>query len=847
MRKGLSSAKFAQVVSFTVLYSFALASSVIAQNATRQGNNLTVQCDGNFTPVQTLCKDGNRCGNLPTSFNPAPASNSGQDNVFFVTSPANQNVDLTWEVQQLDVTVDPPGPNTAELSADSVIVDFNGPATTPSTPQTIDDTNAAIPPNTPPAPPFPHTYTQTGVNTPPPVNISITTPNPQEFGVAQYRVMCTVRKGKLTINKVSISGTGTFPIVATPTVGGPLNYSINTAVSTSQTQDVAPGTYTISESPPAGWVLNSVQCGNSNTATAVVSSDAETTCTVTNTLQVAGKGKIVIDKIAFGGDGVTPFGFTAAGKDVGGPNVDVAGFSLTPPANGLAPVPQTFANLTPGDFTVTETPVPGWTTEIKCEEDKTINTTTTQPNVASIKVEADETVRCTFKNTRNTGKLTINKLTTGGDGAFTFAVTGQPLFQLTAGGSNALTLPTGPYTITETNLPAGWKLQNISNCGTVDLATNSVAVNVTTAGATCTFTNTDTTKTPAVIRRFLSHRLDGLLAEGPDRSRMLRRVQGRSAPEEDHQPMKFTASGDGANYTANFSTSLSQMLAAGRAAEARKVAGLTGDAALALGAVKDDMPPMLGLDIWVEGHVKHFGDKADTNGAFGVFYLGADYIVNPNILVGALIQWDYAEENSTALQYQVNGNGWMAGPYTTIKLGQNVYFDARAAWGTSDNRISPFLSYQDTFSTDRWLTSGNLTGTWNSGNWRLTPSVSVAYAQETSSGYFDANNTFVPSQTAELGRVTFGPEIAYRGHTSDGTLYEPHLSIKGLWDFKRDGDIKIDGIDVGAQEFRARIEGGLLVTAPSGFSFRATANAEGLGSGNFSSYGGEAWFNIPLH
>ena len=321
-----------------------------------------------------------------------------------------------------------------------------------------------------------------------------------------------------------------------------------------------------------------------------------------------------------------------------------------------------------------------------------------------------------------------------------------------------------------------------------------------------------------------------------------------AAPAQDHQPMKFTANGDENNYTMNFATSLSLMQSAARAQQMSKLNGLKGDAAaLGLGALSDDLPPPLGLDVWVEGHVKHFSDRGDTSGDFSVFYLGADYVFNPNVLIGALVQVDWMNEKSDTLNYQIGGHGWMVGPYATFKLGQNVYFDARAAWGKSENRVSPFQTYTDTFETDRWLGTATLTGTWNHGNWRITPSASLGYAKETSEAYVDTNNVLVPSQTAELGRVTFGPEIGYRGRTSDGTIYEPHISLNGIWDFKREGDIKIDGIDVGATEFRARLEGGIIVTAPSGYSFRATANADGLGSDGLTSYGGEVWFNIPLH
>jgi hypothetical protein len=42
-------------------------------------------------------------------------------------------------------------------------------------------------------------------------------------------------------------------------------------------------------------------------------------------------------------------------------------------------------------------------------------------------------------------------------------------------------------------------------------------------------------------------------------------------------------------------------------------------------------------------------------------------------------------------------------------LSPNLYFDARAAWGQSDNSIDPLGVYTDNFSTDRSLVSAKLT------------------------------------------------------------------------------------------------------------------------------------------
>ena len=53
----------------------------------------------------------------------------------------------------------------------------------------------------------------------------------------------------------------------------------------------------------------------------------------------------------------------------------------------------------------------------------------------------------------------------------------------------------------------------------------------------------------------------------------------------------------------------------------------------------------------------------------------------------------------------------MAGPYVSARLGPNLYFTGRAAWGISENEVDPFGLYTDDFSTDRWLASAELTGT----------------------------------------------------------------------------------------------------------------------------------------
>ena len=82
--------------------------------------------------------------------------------------------------------------------------------------------------------------------------------------------------------------------------------------------------------------------------------------------------------------------------------------------------------------------------------------------------------------------------------------------------------------------------------------------------------------------------------------------------------------------------------------------------------------------------------------------------------------------------------------------------------------------------------------------------------------------------------------------TSGGTIFEPTVSITGLWDFDND-NFSIDGVPVDFDDTRAKFEGGLIVTAPSGWSIRGAGSIDGLGAGDFDAYGGQFWLNVPLN
>ena len=174
------------------------------------------------------------------------------------------------------------------------------------------------------------------------------------------------------------------------------------------------------------------------------------------------------------------------------------------------------------------------------------------------------------------------------------------------------------------------------------------------------------------------------------------------------------------------------------------------------------------------------------DGFFRVFHAGADYVVNPSFLIGALVQYDSMQMRSLSQATDIVGDGWMVGPYATFKLSDHVYLQGRAAWGRSSNTVSPFMTYKDSFESERWLARGALQGHWQWGAWQFTPAASLAFIEDKTEAYTDTLGILIPSVQTSLGQAKAGPEIAYRRVFSDGGLIEPRAKVEAIWNFASD-------------------------------------------------------------
>lgn len=318
----------------------------------------------------------------------------------------------------------------------------------------------------------------------------------------------------------------------------------------------------------------------------------------------------------------------------------------------------------------------------------------------------------------------------------------------------------------------------------------------------------------AGVAEYLQARNSLILAHEPDRHRRLDKInrsRSLSGASDGSEALPFDLFFDG--NTARFAGSSNRL-----------------DAENALGA----------WDFWVEGYLAGFGDDAGSEGLFGVGYAGVDYQFNERAIVGVLLQVDRFDMDFDIPGDEINGTGWMVGPYATIKLHEKLFFDIRGAWGQSDNDVKSAAGTTGSFDTNRWLVSGALVGEVQHGNWEIRPELQGKYISERQAA-FDNDGTTTQAQTISQGEVRFGPRVAYHHVTDDDVMITPYVRADGIYNFADNGNAALtEGSLASAVEdsLHARVEAGVDIYSLDGVKLTLSGNYNGIGQSNFETYGG---------
>ena len=225
---------------------------------------------------------------------------------------------------------------------------------------------------------------------------------------------------------------------------------------------------------------------------------------------------------------------------------------------------------------------------------------------------------------------------------------------------------------------------------------------------------------------------------------------------------------------------------------------------------------------WAELTGAWSGDDSYTLASFG-----AHSLVNPNLLIGGMLQFDHAEDSAN----NASGTGWMVGPYFVAQVpDQPLFFEDRLLYGQTDNDISSLGTYSDSFETERWLAQLRATGEYQYQNTTLMPLLDVTYTDDTQQAYTDSLGNTIPGQTASLMQVTAGLDFSQPLPVQTGAL-ELTGGLSGIYS-------ATDGAATSPEfeNWRGRTHLGLNYDKGTGATMTVGAFYDGIGT-NYESYG----------
>jgi len=474
-------------------------------------------------------------------------------------------------------------------------------------------------------------------------------------------------------------------------------------------------------------------------------------------------------------------------------------------------------------------------------ESVTANTGTSAVANATLEVTSATTAQVSFVQESDT------------DGSYVFTATEAALnfqIEVSAGSGSAgpFTVQAGTYVVTASP-PTGVALTAIScndSNSTGDPTSRTVTLNLAVLETvTCTLSaQSSVQKTVDTINRFLTKRADLILSTEPSMGRRIDRLNrgfGNASPltfsnGDLKSFLPFTADISRGSNDYRFSTSLLQVRQAAASVE------------LAHGSTKDvAYVENYRFDAWFEAQYKEFDSGAQGEGHFAVAHFGVDYLLNKNVLIGVMAQFDDMSDNSTALNSSASGTGWMVGPYITARIAPRLYFDARIAGGASSNTVSPFNTYTDSFDTERWLAVASLSGEFDKGPWTIRPNASLAYFEETQESYVDSVGATIPSQTVQLGQLQLGPTFTGHFEGDNGETYAPYFSIDAIYNLGSTSGVTVTNPSTPSTEgWRARLKAGINMTDENGISIGFGGTYDGIGRDDFEAWGLNFDLTIPL-
>ncbi|WP_245318890.1 putative Ig domain-containing protein [Consotaella salsifontis] len=291
--------------------------------------------------------------------------------------------------------------------------------------------------------------------------------------------------------------------------------------------------------------------------------------------------------------------------------------------------------------------------------------------------------------------------------------------------------------------------------------------------------------------------------------------------------LEMTPNGNGVGV--NFSSSTAQIEAARLAATGAPV----------------DASALPRFNAWVSGTFLLHKEDGDDNqnddwDNFGLVSMGADYLVTDKFLFGIALHADHTTD--TTNDADVDGDGFLIGPYASYELAPSLYLDGSLYYGQSWNTVD-LESFKGDFDTTRFMATAKLEGVLGYRALMIRPNLKVSYLNESVDDYSvksGASSVDVSGFTEDDLRFSAGAKFSYAVPLDNGWTMTPTFGASvGL--ASNDGN-SFDNIGDG---IFGSLEAGFVLAGDENWSFQANSTLD-LDDEGVNAVGGRIGLSIPF-
>lgn len=249
--------------------------------------------------------------------------------------------------------------------------------------------------------------------------------------------------------------------------------------------------------------------------------------------------------------------------------------------------------------------------------------------------------------------------------------------------------------------------------------------------------------------------------------------------------------------------------------------------------------------VWVRASFAR-GDNAQNDFDRSLVFMGLDYQLDKNTLIGLLGQFDLADETSASgRRFR---EGWLAGPYLISRLTDGLVFDGRLAWGQAQNNADLDAVNTGELGADRMVLKSQVSGNFKMQDWKVNPAISVLYFREDLVPPDDIAWMTRPVDDVTLGRLSFGPGASTTFMFDHSIEMTPRLRVQGTWDFDQAERVDVTtGAPTGSDILRARLDGGIEARLSDKKRLLVDGFYDGIGVAGFDAYGIKVGMSVVLN